>query len=247
MLEDKEFRVITRQETFSDLAVRELAKSKAACMCRQQFGRCKSHECKSCSIYREYENCREQLSDYDKNRLSTYVAEYYVQYSATPDQWLSHKRFISYYIKFCLAAMIGAGLFAAIAIGLCSLPHDKPTGQVTLKDKIINVIILEQQEVYDHNKDGLINCIDYACAFKETWDKTYPQYKTNCVIVRNLNPLAGMHHLFIRVYLEGQVIDVEPWTDIFWKYDMKEVWGKRYNSDYNYYGETRRWLMDGNE
>ena len=44
MGKENEMRLVTRQETFNDFAVRELAKGRSACICRIQFGRCKKKE-----------------------------------------------------------------------------------------------------------------------------------------------------------------------------------------------------------
>ena len=57
MGKENEMRLVTRQETFNDFAVRELAKGRSACICCIQFGRCKKSECASCQIHAEYENC----------------------------------------------------------------------------------------------------------------------------------------------------------------------------------------------
>lgn len=51
---ENEFRFVHREETFNDLAVRELAAGRSACICRIQFGRCTKDECTSCEIGRQY-------------------------------------------------------------------------------------------------------------------------------------------------------------------------------------------------
>ena len=93
---EKEIKFVTRTETFNDLAVKELGKGKAACVCRLQFKRCDKSACASCPQNQKYKNCVSQMSDYDKLRLDTYVSEYYVRYSRWPDQWMSHKRYVSH-------------------------------------------------------------------------------------------------------------------------------------------------------
>lgn len=62
---------------------------------------------------------------------------------------------------------------------------------------------------------------------------------------RNYNPEIGMHHLFIRIYAEGLINDVEPWTSTPLLFDMKTIWGEKYDPNCNIYGETKRWLTDG--
>ena len=70
---EQEMKIVTRQETFTDLAVRELGKSRAACVCRIQFKRCKKSECASCPQQEKLESCLEAMSDYDKLRLDSYT------------------------------------------------------------------------------------------------------------------------------------------------------------------------------
>lgn len=114
MKEDDEIRLVTREETFNDLAVRELAKGQAACMCRLQFKRCSKSECNSCPANKKYQNCIAQMSEYDQLRLDSYIATYYAKYSANPDQWMSHKRFVISYIRLfflMVASMLIVGLF----------------------------------------------------------------------------------------------------------------------------------------
>ena len=63
---ENELKFVHREETFNDLAVRELAAGRSACICRIQFGRCTKDECASCDIGRQYRNCYNQMNDYDK-------------------------------------------------------------------------------------------------------------------------------------------------------------------------------------
>ena len=240
-----EIRFVTREETFNDLAVRELAKGKAACICRLQFKRCDERECRNCSAAKKFNNCVNQMSDYDRLRLDSYIAEFYTQYSSTPDQWMSYKGYITYYLKFTLMMFVVVSFLFAFLVFCIKAPCDSPrTLSPTIRDNIITTVMEAQKSVYDHNKDGLVNCIDYTCLFKETWDKRFPEMQTNCVIVRNVNPLSGMNHLFIRIYADGLVNDVEPWASAPWRFEMESNWGKKYNPDFNFYGETRRWLSD---
>lgn len=115
---DDERRFVFREETFNDLAVRELAKSRAACLCKLQFGRCKSKECKACAVYKEYMACQKQMSDYDKTRLDTYVSKEYVEYSKYPERWLSYNGLIKYTIKWVCVGMICLTLICLMLISL---------------------------------------------------------------------------------------------------------------------------------
>lgn len=99
--------------------------------------------------------------------------------------------------------------------------------------------------VKDVNKDGKVNCIDYAITFKNFWDWISPDgYSINCEIVRNVNKNKNFNHLFVRVR-DSHNSDweyIEPQGSIQ-KYRMKDYWGNRYDSSYNIYGETYVWLM----
>ena len=84
-----ELRFVHRKETFNDLAVRELAKSRSACMCRIQFGRCTKNECRTCAVNRRFASCYNELSDYDKQRVHSYAAEKWLEDSRDPSAWCS--------------------------------------------------------------------------------------------------------------------------------------------------------------
>ena len=112
--------------------------------------------------------------------------------------------------------------------------------------RIISTIQEAQAGIYDYNNDGKINCIDYSCLFKVTWDKNYPNEKFRCELVRNLQGNV-MNHLFVRILDEKfNYIEVEPWAHNPNLYLMTENWPKeRYSQNYNIYGETEFWLADG--
>ena len=241
MSKDQELKFVTRQETFNDLAVRELAKGRSACLCRIQFGRCTKSECESCAIHKQYENCYNALSDYDRQRLASYVAEYWQEDSLWSGQWRSP----SGYVRHELCVVFMAILFLLVVCGIiCGIvkwadsPYDKP---FNLYDEYISECISENNDtVRDYNKDGEVNCVDYACGFKATWDKLYPELAPLCEIVRNLNIENGMHHLFI--VIDG--VEVEPWTFSTTKYRMCDNWDATYNPSYNIYGETNLWMRE---
>lgn len=117
MSSQREVKIVTRQETFNDLAVRELAKSRSACICKIQFGRCKKRECMRCPIGRQYANCYIQLNDYDKLRLSEYVSQAYLRDSAEPEQWTSPGGYIWHAAKNGLM-MLGGFIFLAFIVSV---------------------------------------------------------------------------------------------------------------------------------
>ena len=51
MLDENEIKIVTRQETFNDLAVRELAQARAKCICRVQNKRCNKSKCSTCPTF----------------------------------------------------------------------------------------------------------------------------------------------------------------------------------------------------
>ena len=113
-------------------------------------------------------------------------------------------------------------------------------------DKRITRTLKElQQTVFDYNGDGKVNCIDYACGFKNLWDKNFPEERQNCQLIRNKKD-GVMHHLFVQITDEnGQIIEVEAWSSNPNKYLMSENWtSDLYDQKFNIYGETEIWLAD---
>ena len=110
-----------------------------------------------------------------------------------------------------------------ISYAAFATPRQDKSLSPELKNRIISTIKETQANIYDYNNDDQINCIDYACLFKLTWDKKCQEY--NCIIVRNFNKVTGMNHLFVRIYAEGLINDIEPWAPSPYNFDMKAVWG----------------------
>ena len=231
MTEDNELRFVHREETFNDLAVRELARSRSACICRLQFGACDKTECAQCEIGRDYHNCYNQMNDYDKTRLSSYVSKYYLQDSLHPGKWMSYKKLCNHAAKWTTAVIICLILLVLPLILLN--PGDKPK-QISKEtnDKIIVTIKLTQKYIIDLNKDNKINCIDYA----------YPERKDDCIIIRNKS--LTLNHLYNGVYEGNNIIFIEPWTNDPYNYDMSKIWGYKWNPRYNKYDETDKWLSE---
>lgn len=240
MMDSNEIKLVTRQETFNDLAVRELAKGRAACICRIQFGRCKRSQCSSCIVHKRYTSCLDQMSDYDKLRLDTYTTEEYNALSAIPERWRTNKSYVLHYVGF-VAVLILFIIMFILPFAIISGPFDRPVKQrKSYTKEIIYVMKYNQNKPRDLNKDGLVNCIDYTLNFKLNWDKCFPDIKDECQIIRNRNFITGMNHLFIKV---GDTF-VEPWA---WNpnyFRMEDNWDSTYNPKYNIYGETEHWLKE---
>ena len=242
----EEIKIVTRQETFDDLAVRELAKGRSACICRIQFGRCTKSECNTCEVHKQYARCYNQMTDYNKRRLATYVSEFYVQDSKHPEHWMGHNGYKAYTFKwFLIIALILFVLFAGMSfmVGPFDQPNKDPVVSEEMDNRIITVMKYIQDYTYDLDKDGLVNCVDYAIMFKLTWDQFYPDLESYCKIVRNKSP-SGMHHLFIHIWENTTDIEIEPWAKNPYKYLMTDNWDSQYNPKYNIYGETAKWLKE---
>lgn len=243
----EEIKIVTRQETFNDLAVRELAEGRSACVCKIQFGRCDKAECAHCEIGKQYRNCYMAMNDYDRNRLAGYVAKQYAIDSKYPERWMSHTDYVRYFNKWYGIVLIFV-LICALVIGVFMVgPGDTPNKKQdkslsTIEKMIVMCVMRTQLDIKDMNLDGKINCIDYSCMFKRVWDSYFPEYKGFCSIVRNKGP--GIHHLFICIWYKESRIDVEPWADNPYKYLMTDNWTDVYKPDNNIYGETRRWLKE---
>lgn len=116
----------------------------------------------------------------------------------------------------------------------------------SLDSFLLNKVLSETHYyVKDVDKNGKVNCIDYAITFKNFWDWIAPDgYSINCEIVRNVNKNKNFNHLFVRVR-DNSRSDweyVEPQGSIE-KYRMEDYWGNRYDASCNIYGETYIWLL----
>ena len=242
---DDEIRFVHREETFNDLAVRELAKSRSSCICRLQFGSCTKQECQTCSIGREYRNCYSQMNDYDKARLAKYVSENYVRDSAQPGKWMTYNGLCRYTAKWFIIAIICL-LILFLPLALLAPGNEPSRRPVQISNEthehIVVTIKLTQKYINDLNKDGKINCIDYACGFKMIWDSIYPEQANDCIIIRNKS--LTLNHLYNGIYEGNSIVYVEPWTNDPYNYDMAQIWGYKWNPRYNKYDETDRWLSE---
>jgi hypothetical protein len=78
--------------------------------------------------------------------------------------------------------------------------------------------------VTDVNGDGQLNCIDYAVTFYKHWP--------GARIIRNINPVTGMDHLFNKIVFNDRTMFIEPQGTCS-RYYPEEVWGTKYNAYYN--------------
>lgn len=243
---EPEVRIVHREETFNDLAVRELAKTRAACICRVQFGRCSKRDCGNCKQFQRVNNCQALMNDYDKSRLDTYTAEYYKEYSVEPMQWMSHSRFKKHYVLF-VAGLIAFVLTVILPFAIVAQPvqYEDYYPDAHYYDRfIVNVQYKTQKAIRDVTGDGLINCQDWAIVWKRTWDETYPLMTNKAQIVHNYNPTTGMNHLLIHFYLETmEDLYIEPQANPL-DFTAEKYWGKQFDPRYNHYGETDFWIWE---
>lgn len=144
-----------------------------------------------------------------------------------------------------LLGMVGT-LYAQMP-GVAPNQSGSPLYMDKTKATIVSVLKESQARVYDYNEDGLINCIDYACVFKLTWDKKYPDQKSRCALVRNKK--GKFHHLFAVVHnCTCDDIEVETWAKNQNIFSMYSNWPEGvYDPNFNIYGETSLWLNTGSE
>ena len=242
---DNEIRFVHREETFNDLAVRELAAGRSACICRLQFGRCTRSECQACSIAKQYTACYNQLTDYDKQRLATYINEQYKHDSLYPQNWMSYKGLCLNIIKWFI---IGIVCFLLLILPLAMLGA-QPMNAYGIDHELENKIMLTSREVNrqvtDLNKDGLINCIDYTCLWKIIWDRRYPDAASIATIIRIKND--RIHHLCIGIYDDYSNMILVETQVINRNYFVSYWYAGLFNKQDIIYGETKKWLSEVKE
>ncbi|MBO4439214.1 MAG: hypothetical protein J5798_07675 [Spirochaetaceae bacterium] len=247
MKDNNEIRFIHREETFTDLAVRELAESCAACLCRLQFKRCTEDECENCQEGIGFRRCYNQMSDYDRQRFSTYLRQAYARNAEHPEMWRTFKGLVGHAILWIL------GFFAAFFfIGFFLSECDKPNRPIKdsyasitkeMHSKVSNNIRYTSLNIFDVTADGKKNCQDYSILFYLYWQDRFPEDKDRVFFVRNKNPYNGMNHLFIyMIDYDGRGFYLEPWADVPTRYLMFDSWTSRYNPKYNEIMPAERYL-----
>ncbi|MBD5398482.1 hypothetical protein HDR60_03175 [bacterium] len=125
-----------------------------------------------------------------------------------------------------------------------NMPGDMPKSTIEVSDNTHKRIVITKKlvdkNIKDINGDGSVNCQDYAIIFKLIWDDVFPNYKSDCIIIRNRS--VFMHHLFNGVYDRSDLVFVEPWASDPYNYLMCDNWSYKWNPRYNIYDETEMWL-----
>lgn len=258
-------------ETEFDKAVSAVATSMADCEVKKHYGTCSECDCLRCDVKSYQTHCMQSFAEVDKirvyNTLARDLAQRLPEEKQSMNKWETFWYGLEYYIRDVGPWLLYAILFAVISLlgvillvrGLCgfvataqslddydparyALPGENPYAGYYRKH-ILDTLDKTFKYTDDLNKDGLVNCIDYAITFKLLWDKQYDP--KNCEIVRNVS--GSMNHLFIRV----RQYSTQPWECIepqaakrdITRYFMEDFWDT-YNPIYNIYGETEQWLKE---
>lgn len=226
-------RILLRQETFNDNAIEELAKTRAQCAARLQFGRCVHSDCASCTTGQKYNTCYAIMNDYDKMRTRQHTSKYYGEYIRQPEGFMSYSRLKRHYFYWLVLPVI---LIIILIITLSSVAY----GDSLSHHAVVDVLHMTRLSISDINNDGEINCVDYAITYKLCWDSKYP--KRQCLIVRNYNPHTNWHHLFVKVFIDNEWVYIEPMSNYYNTCIMSVRWKDAYDAKYNISGETEYWL-----
>lgn len=161
---DNETRFVHRAETYTDVAIDELGKSRALCMCNKLFGRCTEDECVQCNKEKDFVDCFNSLSAYDQLRVKNRITYYFAHLQNNVDAYtpLSHD-FLSIIIVFIL-------LFAIVAIPLAyteNMTYDLVDSKYThSSDPMSEVVWIEtisrEKEQYSPTFLGQTNTLDVS-------------------------------------------------------------------------------------
>ena len=224
--------------TSMDKNINVLIETKGRCDALLYTGECHAVDCKRCSKHKNFYACYNALPICDKLRVDNgskpIAANYIMAHRA-----LQRDRAAGIGGIAIIAAMLIGGL-ALVGARADTLPDYRTSDVYNYyqnDDYLIKVLNKTHKYIYDVNKDGTINCIDYAKTFKRIWDQTYPAGTNNCEIVWNVNEAKHFNHLFIRCrpHKHTYWLYVEPQAHIN-DYKMTDYWGDKYVFTYNYYG-----------
>lgn len=108
-----------------------------------------------------------------------------------------------------------------------------PVSKQTPVDPLVPIrSTLKQVTKRDMDGDGKVACVDYTLMFYDT----YPN-KNNVRVIWNKNTVNDMNHLFVKVWVNGEWMPVEPQAYINpvtdrW-FSMRKYWGSKYSPDYD--------------
>ena len=102
--------------------------------------------------------------------------------------------------------------------------------------RIWDTLAKVHNNIYDVNRDGNINCVDYSNLFYH-----YSPFKSTSIVV-NFNRSTNFNHQFNAVMINGHIVFVEPQASRGRSYDLRQYWGAQYNPRYNQMDNTT-WLF----
>ena len=224
-----------------DKDLEALATTLCSCRLALDTGTCDHTQCANCNTAKKFSVCYNELATCDQLRVENMTGKmYYQAYALRPDTIRNKKQRRHFISKMCF--IIG------LLIALNTIPVMCYIRPCDTKNNIQNIEAVIKIELaatmQDVNRDGLVDCIDYSIFFKQVWDILYPNKRYECEIVRNVNKITGMNHLFVRVWYYTDWIYIEPQADLKY-YLMQDVWGDKYDPKYNILGETNKWLKEG--
>ena len=102
--------------------------------------------------------------------------------------------------------------------------------------RIWDTLAKVHSNIYDVNRDGKTNCVDYSNLFYH-----YSPFKSTSIVV-NFNRSTNFNHQFNAVMINGHIVFVEPQASRGRSYDLRQYWGAQYNPRYNQMDNTT-WLF----
>jgi hypothetical protein len=200
----------SKQEALFKVA-KECAYKRLIKKCNNKFG---------CSVCTE---CKWYIGNYidaDPRQMNLFMIE--VEESAY-DLHHAVKATNSAYRKFIAFVVILVLLVIGYAV---KVNVNKVRRMENTPDIVWQTIEQVNSKIYDINKDGKINCQDYAIMFYNLYPYTMK------LIFINDNSKTGMNHAFIAVKLKDEGwVSVESKPNGSKSYSVKDVWGSKYNKE----------------
>ena len=228
-------------ETEWDKNIYALAQAKAECRMCISSGVCDMHNCHSdkCEKKAQIDNVYSNMADVDRLRVNSLAQQIY-------SKWVYDRYVCERTQKDRLKDKLGSVMLIVFALSLCVLmffccsasdPYKAMRQRFELN--IENCLRVVREQACDINKDGEINCQDYALIFYTAWNNSGYSNDITVALVRNINDATDMNHLLCAVRLtkfeHWQYIEPQAWLagDYACSYDPAEFWGNMYNPNCN--------------
>lgn len=92
--------VVIKDKSFTDIAVKELADTKARLMMYQYYHA--ESSAKTLPLFQKFEACYEQMNDYDRMRVDKTANDLFAVYLGNPDGFMPYKALKRKYFKIWL-------------------------------------------------------------------------------------------------------------------------------------------------